>query len=112
MNKITALLWIILCVVSISAQTEKYKIAFNTLENSKADDYEVYSMKSDGTGQKNITNDKDVAWTYYAWKDRLFFVSDRGACRRCYFLYESDADGNNVKKVTNLQLEDSWLGVE
>ncbi len=110
MNKITAVLWIILFVVSISAQTGRYKIAFNTLENSKADDYDVYSMNIDGTGQKNITNNKDVAWTYYSWKDRLFFVSDRGACRRCYFLYESDIDGNNIRKITNLQLEDSWMG--
>ena len=95
---------------NLTAQTPNYRIAFNTPEDSKADDYEVYSMNIDGTGRKNITKNKDVAWTYYAWKDRLFFVSDRGACRRCYHLYESDADGNNVRKVTGLQLEDSWMG--
>ncbi len=110
MNKIITLSCILLFVMSITGQTSKYKITFNTPEDSKTDDYEVYSMNIDGTGRKNITKNKDVAWTYYAWKDRLFFVSDRGACRRCYFLYESDADGNNVRKVTNLQLEDSWMG--
>jgi TolB protein len=96
--------------VAALAQPANYKIAYNVLQDQKADDYEVYAMNADGTASKNITNHKDVAWAYYAYKDRLFFVSDRDACRRCYFLFESDADGNNVRKVTNLQLEDSWMG--
>lgn len=99
----------IVTLVMAIAQPATYRIAYNVLQDQKTDDYEVYSMKLDGSGQKNITNNKDVAWTYYSWKDRLFFVSDRGACRRCYFLYESDADGNNVRKVSTLQVEDSWL---
>lgn len=66
-------------------------------------------MNLDGSGQTNITRHPDVAWTYYAWKDKLFFISDRDTCRRCYFLYESDADGNGVRKITNLRLEDSWM---
>ncbi len=110
MIKLAALFSILLLASSINAQPASYKIAFNTLEDSKADDYDIYTMNLDGSGEKNITKNKDVAWTYYAWKDRLFFVSDRGACRRCYFLHESDADGANLKKVSNLQLEDSWLG--
>jgi len=110
MNKVTALFIVLLFALSAAGQNAKFKIAFNTLEDVKTDDYDVYSMNLDGSGTQNITKNKDVAWTYYAWNDRLFFVSDRGACRRCYFLHESDADGNNVKKVSNLQLEDSWLG--
>lgn len=89
---------------------EKYKIAFNTLQDQKADDYEVFVMNIDGTSPKNVTNHKDVAWTYYSLRNKLLFVSDRDVCRRCYFLYSSDVDGNNVRKVTNLQLEDSWMG--
>lgn len=99
-----------IAVPRLAAQAAGLKIAFNTPEDSKADDYEVYSMGLDGSGIKNITNHPDVAWTYYSYGGRLFFVSDRGACRRCYFLYSSDADGNNISKISNLQLEDSWMG--
>ena len=66
-------------------------------------------MNFDGSGKKNITNYEDVAWTYNAYKNRLFFISDRDTCYRCFFLYECNADGNNLKKVSNLQLEDSWM---
>lgn len=92
------------------AQDPSWKIAFNVLQDQKADDYEVYTMSLTGSDLKNITNHKDVAWTYCSVPGKLLFVSDRGACRRCYFLYESDLDGGNVRKVTNLQLEDSWMG--
>jgi TolB protein len=57
-----------------------------------------------------VTNNRDVAWTYYSIPGKLLFISDRGACRRCYFLYESELDGSIPQKVTNLQLEDSWMG--
>lgn len=96
--------------LSAFSQPSDLRIAFNTPEDSKTEDYDIYVMGVDGSGMKNITNNKDVAWTYYAWGDRLFSISDRGACRRCYFLYESDADGNGLRKLTNLQLEDSWMG--
>lgn len=102
----------LLFILSISAfgQTALPKIAFNVLQDQKADDYEVYTVNTDGSEVKNITNNKDVAWTYYSIPGKLLFVSDRNACKRCYFLYESDIDGSNIRKVTNLQLEDSWMG--
>ncbi|MGQ0542526.1 MAG: TolB family protein, partial [Blastocatellia bacterium] len=55
-------------------------------------------------------NNKDVAWTYYSTPGKLLFISDRDACKRCYFLYESDIDGGSLRKISNLQLEDSWMG--
>jgi TolB protein len=108
--KALIILIVIISVNLAAAQPANLRIAYNVLQDQPTDDYEVYSMGVDGSRAKNITNHKDVAWIYYAWKGRLFFISDRGACRRCYFLYESDADGNNVRRVTNLQLEDSWMG--
>ena len=93
----------------LKAQPANLKIVFNTPENQKTDDYDIYSVNLDGSGQKNITANPDVAWTYYALSDRLFFVSDRNACKRCYFLYESNSDGKDIRKVTDLQLEDSWM---
>lgn len=73
------------------------------------DDWEVFTMSMEGTDKKNITNNPDVAWTYYAWKDKLYFISDRDTCYRCYYLYESDANGQNIRKVSDLRLEDSWM---
>lgn len=107
-NYLTITLIILFFAIDIFSQ--KYKIAYNVAQDSKNDDYEVYSMNLDGTARKNITNHKDVAWTYYAWKNRLFFISDRDNCKRCYALYEMDINGNNIKKISDLRLEDSWMG--
>ena len=107
--KSTLILSLVLAVSAV-AQPAGYKIAFNSVVDSAADNYDVFAVNADGSGLSNVTNHKDVAWTYYAWSDRLFFVSDRDACRRCYFLYESSAAGKSPRKVSNLQLEDSWMG--
>jgi TolB protein len=89
---------------------ENYMIAYNVnAKDSGTDNYEIMIMNSDGTNKKNLTQHKDVAWTYYAYRDRLFFVSDRDTCYRCYFLYEMNSSGQHIKKVTDLQLEDSWM---
>lgn len=114
--------FLILCTLIFSGSTfqlpmmpEKtagmsYKIAYNVLDDTVGvDNYEIYVMNPDATGKKNITNHKDVAWTYYAWKDKIYFISDRDTCYRCFFLYEIDAEGKNLKKVSDLQLEDSWM---
>jgi TolB protein len=91
------------------AQKSKYKIVYNVLEDREKDNYEIYSMNMDGTGKKNITNTPGVEWVYYAYKDKVYYISDKDTCRRCYFLYEMDAEGNNKRKISNLQLEDSWM---
>lgn len=109
MKNIRILISVLLLTFSGIAQPRELKIAFNVLEDQKSDNYEVYLMAIDGTRVENITKHKDVAWTYHALSDRLLFVSDRDACRRCYYLYESLPDGSNVKKLTGLRLEDSWM---
>jgi TolB protein len=86
-----------------------YRIAYNVLEDPATDDYDIYVMNLDGSGKRNITNHPDVARVCYAWKDKLYFISDRDTCNRCFFLYEMDANGNGIRKVTELQLEDSWM---
>lgn len=93
-----------------SAKKENYVIAYNVLQDQEKDDYEVYAMNLDGTNKKNITNHADVAWVYHAWKNKIFFISDRDACKRCYFLYEMDADGGNLRKIFDGRLKDSWMG--
>lgn len=86
---------------------DQLKIAYNV--NVGDGNYEIFVMNLDGTDQKNISNSKSIDWVYYAYKDKLYFVSDRDSTRRKYFLYEMDADGGNVRKITNFIVEDSWV---
>lgn len=85
------------------------RIAFNVYTNTPEDNYEVFVMDLDGKNRKNITNTPGVDWVYSAYGDRLLFLSDRDTCHRCYFLYEMDADGNNVRRISDRQLQDSWM---
>lgn len=104
------LLLLVFVPVHCFSQTDKYKIIYNVFEDREKDNYDIYSMNMDGSGKKNITNTPGVEWVYYAYKDKVYYISDVDTCHRCYFLYEMDADGNNKRKVTELQLEDSWMG--
>lgn len=93
-----------------SYEENPYVIAYNirTLDTS-ADDWEILIMNMDGSEKRNVTNHKDVAWTYHTFRNRLFFISDRDSAYRNYYLYEMDADGRNVRKISDLRLEDSWM---
>lgn len=104
---ITSLLFI---ATIVFAQSSNYKVVYNVLEDREKDNYEVYSMNMDGTGKKNLTNTPGVEWVYYAYGNKVYYISDVDTCHRCYFLYEMDADGNNKRKISELQLEDSWMG--
>ena len=110
---------IVICILAYSCGTNKDKtkkltsktgIAYNIhLPDTSKDDWEIIKMSFDGSEKKNILNNDDVAWTYTSYSDRLFFISDRDTSYRCFFLYETDANGNNIKKISTLRLEDSWM---
>ena len=88
----------------------EYAIAYNVLFNDSTDNYEVFTMNMNGSGKQNITNLSGVEWTYYSFKDKLYFISDKDTCQRCaYFLYESNYKGDNPRKVSDLPLADSWM---
>jgi TolB protein len=88
----------------------KYLVAYNIfVPDTTKDDWEVMITNMDGTKHMNVTNHPDVAWTYYAYKDRLFFISDRDTAYRNYFLYEMKPNGSGVQKLSDLRLEDSWM---
>jgi TolB protein len=87
----------------------EYAIVYNVLVNDSTDNYDVFMMNFDGSDKKNITNLPGVEWTYYSYKDKLYFISDKDTCHRCYFLYETNYKGENPKKVSDLQLADSWM---
>ncbi len=85
------------------------KIAYNVYYDTANGNYEVFVMNADGTEKKNISNSPGIDWVYYAYKDKIYFASDRDTTYRMYFLYEMDADGNNVRKVSDLRIEDSYM---
>lgn len=103
---------IFLCQFAVSQKSsvKDYFIAYNVkLPDTTRNDYDIFVMNMDGTDKKNIINNPDVAWTYLSFNEKLYFVSDRDTCYRCYFLYETNASGSPIRKVTDLQLEDSFM---
>ncbi|CAD5252931.1 TolB protein [Imperialibacter sp. EC-SDR9] len=103
------------CSSASDQQTEGEKtavvlrIAFNVLVDEPNDNYEVFTMDLNGENRVNVTNQPGVEWTYDAWGDRLFYISDKDTTHRYYFLYETDAYGKNHRKVTDYRLKDSWM---
>lgn len=105
-----ALFIFLFAIQQVSDAQKNYRIVYNVLEDKQKDNYEIYSMNMDGSDKINITNTPGVEWAYHAYKDKVYYVSDIDTCHRCYFLYEMDAYGKGKRKVSGLQLEDSWMG--
>lgn len=84
-------------------------IAYNVLEDEEADNYEIYVMQPDGSGQRNISQWKGVDWVYHAMGDRLYLLSDRDTAHRHLFLWEMDAAGGQQRKIYPHRLYDSWI---
>jgi len=109
MRNIFLIPFLLILALYSRGQKNNFKIVFNVLEDREKDNYEIYSMNMDGSDRKNITSTPGVEWVYYAYKDKVYYISDKDTCHRCYFLYEMDAEGNNKRKISDLQLEDSWM---
>lgn len=86
-----------------------FKITYNVSYDLQNDNYEIFVMNADGSEQRNISNKPGVDWVYYAYKDRLYFMSDRDSTSRKYFLYEMKWDGSEVRKMTDFLVHDSWI---
>jgi len=105
-----------ICLLNLSIQAQgtlpEYAILYNVhYKDSTAGNWEIMYMAPDGSKKQNITNDPATDWTYLTHHDSLFFISDRDTCARCFFLYVSDALGVNLRKVSDLMLEDSWMDI-
>lgn len=114
LNKITGIsvgimLGLVIWRCSSPEKPPALKIAYNVWYDTLNDNYEIFVMDKDGKNQKNISNWKGVDWVYAAYKDKLYFLSDRDTTHRKYFMYEMDANGENVRKISNFLLMDSWL---
>ncbi len=101
-------LFIFFSALALSIGANAQKVVYNFYDSLNKN-YEIMVSNLDGTGKKNITNNKATDWTYYTYKDMLYFISDRDTCSRCFFLYRSNSDGSNPKKISDLMLEDSWM---
>ncbi|KAA3616698.1 MAG: hypothetical protein DWQ05_13290 [Calditrichaeota bacterium] len=111
--KVKIILQSLILILTIGCTPQKspeYKIAYNVLFDEKSDNYEIFVMDLDGGNKKNISKWKGVDWVYHAHKDKIFFISDRDTTHRLYFLYEMDGEGNNVRKISDVRLRDSWFG--
>lgn len=86
----------------------KLKIAYNVLFDDETDDYEVFIMDLDGSNKQNITNLSGVEWTYHAFEDNIYFISDRDTTHRLYFLYKMKPDGSEKVNISEIRLADSW----
>lgn len=86
-----------------------YRIAYNVLVDEENYNYDVFTMNPDGSNKKNITRSEGVEWVYNSYGNRLYIFSDIDTCRRCFSLYETDANGSYFKKISNLILADSWI---
>lgn len=96
----------------IPQQEEQFLIAYNTFEPDSLakDNWEIRIIDPDTSSlSKNLVNHPDVAWTYLAHEDKIFFISDRDTAYRHFFLYEMGNDGSGLKKISDLRLEDSWM---
>ncbi len=90
--------------------SESLLIAYNVhIPDTTREDYEVMVMNFDGSEKKIVSNGPGIDWTYEAVDDSLMFISDRDTCYRCFFLYKAGVDGSNPRRVSDLQLEDSWM---
>ncbi|TXC81643.1 TolB family protein [Luteibaculum oceani] len=93
-------------------QAKTYVVAYNVWapDSIYEDNYEIFSIDLNGNQKKNLTNHGDVAWTYMAVGDEIYFISDRDTCYRCFYLYRMKWDGSNLEQVSNIRLRDSWMG--
>lgn len=91
-----------------------FLIAYNIFKRDSVnkDDWEVMVLDPETGESKNLTNHPDVAWTYLAHENKIYFISDRDTAYRNFFLYEMNSDGSNVKKLSALRLEDSWMDLD
>ena len=86
----------------------QYKIAYNVLLDSEADNYDVFVMDLNGENPRNITQLSGVEWTYYAEGEKVYFISDKDTLHRHYFLYRMLPDGSGKTRISDIRLADSW----
>lgn len=95
-------------------ETGSYLLAYNIFkpDSVNKDNWEVMVLDPETGKSKNLTNHPDVAWTYLAHENKIYFISDRDTAYRTFSLYEMNSDGSDPKKLSDLRLEDSWMDID
>jgi len=88
---------------------EEWRIVYN-VNLAETKNYEIFSMAPDGSDVRNISNSPGTDWVYGSCGDRVYFVSTRDTDGKGYFLYEMDANGGNVRRLTAYKVPDSHVG--
>lgn len=115
---ILILSFILLCAfvpklaVNHSQKKSKARIVYNVMLNKSCSNYEIFSMNLDGSDKKNLSNWTGADWVYATHGNKIYFVSDRDSLPRQWFLYEMDGQGNNVRRISKMRLQDSYLSVD
>lgn len=92
-------------------EEDRYLIAYNVLVDDQNDNYDVFVIDPDSSTGKNITRHPDVAWTYLAYDQHIYMVSDRSSnCERCYHLWKMNSKGE-AEQVSDIRIRDSWMGI-
>lgn len=84
-------------------------IAYNVLVDPSNYNYDIFVTDLEGKKHTNISNNDCLDWVYSAHGDKLFVISDRDTCARCYFLYETDPLGKKWRKISEKMVQDSWI---
>ncbi|MEC9374017.1 MAG: DPP IV N-terminal domain-containing protein, partial [Planctomycetota bacterium] len=85
-----------------------WRIAFSS---TRDENYDVYTMKPDGSDQRNLTANDAVDWAY-ASDDRIFYVSNRDRpSGGGYDLFVTRPDASFSWKITQFPIYDSIVGI-
>ncbi len=95
--------------IETKAETFALNIVYNVLVDEENDDYEIYVMDFNGDNKRNICNSPGVDWAYHVYDDKVYFLSDRDTCYRCFYLYETNINGDSVRRVADFKIRDSWI---
>ncbi len=107
--RIILTLLLLLAAAASFAQRSDLKIAYNVHADTATGNYEIFVMNADGSGKKNISNHPSIDWVYYAYGNKLYFVSDRDTTKRKYQLFEMNSDGTEVRKISKFVVDDSYI---
>ena len=105
--------FISICIIFSGCKSEydntKLRIAYNVLVDHDTHNYDIFVMDTKGENPINISNNEYFDWAYSAYSEKLFVISDRDTCSRCYFLYETDTNGSYWNKISKTLIQDSWV---
>ena len=100
-----------LFLLGCNQEPPEYAIVYKVLVDEASDNYDLVIMGLDGSDKTILAQAPGVEWTYTTKNQSIFFISDRGATHREYYLYSLNVRNGSIKQVSNLRLADSWQSI-